>query len=345
MARFIDCPNNGKCGFGRHILGSDSYNKCLKAASGHSVRGAVNNAVSSLPPAAAPHPRNRTEELLGALDYMRGCDSYLPPRSYVGDMTFDNDEIQGIIDTGSASHMKAEREQMLKSRIRCNLDDVAQEIGFEGSDNDLDALSDMVFDDEKSDIVSSIVKNHQEPRLLTLTCKTNDMFSHKHKADIGKDVEVGSDLWFDLLATSYSGELKTKYDDGPHFLEEYERDHQAILSALKDVIGDDVDKIDDDYVFPDIQIMWSGKLEDVVPYGRNGAISTVKTPSFFFTRNGEKLTDPIRLVGHRKIFIPSEESAGYGSRTGIKDDMSSESPYFDHSDISQYSSSVSQERW
>lgn len=113
MARFIDCPNNGKCGFGRHILGSDSYNKCLKAASGISVRGAVNNAVSSLPPAAAPHPRNRTEELLEALDCLRGCDSYLPPRSYVGDMTFDNDEIQGIIDAGSASHMKAEREQML----------------------------------------------------------------------------------------------------------------------------------------------------------------------------------------------------------------------------------------
>lgn len=145
MARFIDCPNNGKCGFGRHILGSDSYNKCLKAASGHSVRGAVNNAVSSLPPAAAPHPRNRTEELLGALDCLRGCDSYLPPRSYVGDMTFDNDEIQGIIDAGSASHMKAEREQMLKSRIRCNLDDVAQEIGFEGPDDDLDALADMVL--------------------------------------------------------------------------------------------------------------------------------------------------------------------------------------------------------
>ena len=60
MARFIDCPNNGKCGFGRHILGSDSYNKCLKAASGHSVRGVV-NAVGSLSPAAAPHPHNRTE--------------------------------------------------------------------------------------------------------------------------------------------------------------------------------------------------------------------------------------------------------------------------------------------
>lgn len=340
MARFIDCPNNGKCGFGRHILGSDSYNKCLKAASGHSAR-AVGGMVSATPPAAAPHPHISTE-LLGKIDRLRDSGSYLPPRHYVGDMTFDDSEIQGIINAGSASPMKAEREQMFKSRIRDNLDDVAQEVGFEGQDEDLDALADMIFDDEKSDIVSSIVKNHQEPRLFTLNCKSSgNMFSNKH--NIGK--EVGSDIWFNLLVTKYLGEIRTNHDDGPHFLEEYEHDHQVVLSAVKDAIGDDVDKINDDYVFPDIQIMWSGKLEDVVPYGRNGAISTVKTPSIFFTRNGERLTDPIRLVGYRKIFVPSEVHASGGGRTGIKDDMTRESPYFDHGDIDRYHSSISRENF
>lgn len=88
--------------------------------------------------------------------------------------------------------------------------------------------------------------------------------------------------------------------------------------------------------------MWSGKLNDAIPYAGDGQDVIVKTPSFFFTRNGERLTDPVRLVGNHKICMPGEEDRKRGERlTGIKNDMTSESPYFDHSDITQYASSVS----
>lgn len=90
MARFIDCQNNGKCGFGRHILGSDSYNKCLKAASGRFTQSAGNmvNAVNATPPsAAAPRPRSRIE-LQETLDQIEVSDKYTLPCHYVGDMVF-----------------------------------------------------------------------------------------------------------------------------------------------------------------------------------------------------------------------------------------------------------------
>lgn len=339
MARFIDCPNNGKCGFGRHILGSDSYNKCLKAASGHFTQSAGNmvNAVNVTPLyAAAPRPRNRTD-LLEVLDQIEVSDKYTLPCHYVGDMVFDDNEIQGVID---ACHMKAEREQMFKSRIRDNLNSVAQEIGFEGTDEDLDALTDMVFDEEKSFTMTFIAENHQESRLFTCKCEPSTWFGSKK--DASNHNEVGSDDWFSSLAIRYREDLNINYDSDPYSVEEREQDHQTILSALKDVIGDDVNNMSDDNAFPDIQVVWSGKLKDVIPYARDAQDVIVKTPSFFFTRNGERITDPVRLVGNHKITMPSADDRERGERlTGIRDDLTSKSPLFDHRDISRYASSVS----
>lgn len=341
MARFIDCPNNGKCGFGRHILGSDSYNKCLKAASGFSVKSAGNvvNVSSTTPPVASPRPRTR-EEMLETFDRLWDSESYQLPHRYVGDMTFGDDEIQGIINVGSASPMKAESEQYFKSRIKGNLKDIAQEPGFEEVGENLDALADMVFDEEKTFTILSIAENHREPRLFTRKCEPSTWLGSKKDAYSRK--EVGSDDWFGLLAAMYKEDLNIEYDSDPYSNEERIQDNQAIVSALRDAIRDDVDKIDDDYVYPDIQVVWSGKLHDAIPYAHTSQDVLVKTPSFFFTRNGEILTDPVRLLGNHKIDMPSAEDRERGERlTGIKDDMTSKTPLFDHSDIGRYASSVS----
>lgn len=283
MARFIDCPNNGKCGFGRRVLGSDSYNKCMKAASGRFAQSAGNmvNAVNATPPsAAAPRPRSRIE-LQEALDQIEVSDKYTLPCHYVGDM---------------------------------------------------------VFDEEESFTMTFIAENHQESRLFTRKCEPSTWFGSKK--DASNYDEVGSDDWFSSLAITHRKDLNIEYDSDPYSAEERERGRQAILSALKDAIGDDVNGMSDDYVFPDIQVVWSGKLDDAIPYACDGQDVIVKTPSFFFTRNGERLTDPVRLVGNHKIRMPGEEDRKRGERlTGIKDDMTSE--YFDHSDITQYASSVS----
>lgn len=149
--------------------------------------------------------------------------------------------------------MNSEHKQMLKSRIRDNLNSVAQEIGFEGTDEDLDALTDMVFDEEESFTMTFIAENHQESRLFTRKCEPSTWFGSKK--DASNYDEVGSDDCFSSLAIMYREDLNIEYDSDPYSAEEREQDRQATLSALKDVVGDDVNGMSDDYVFPDIQVV------------------------------------------------------------------------------------------
>lgn len=348
MIRYVDCPIQGKCGHRRHIDGSDAYRKCLRIKSQmtlpmwQEVLGIVPSAPSY--DTVSPDARRDMEEALELLPY---CDSYQYPASYIpNDMSFGENDIQTYLNSGSSFPLKEGIENNIKNRIKDNLNLVAEEIDFAQTGEEFNAFVDMVFDHEKANILKAIAANNK-PRTFTHATDPNYDFLYIDHDLSGCD--VGSDEWFDKLARKYHANVLSshlRYEQATYsrsYEKAIENDRQAIMSALKDAMGDDIDEIGEDYILPDFRVVWTGELVDVIPDDKDYRTVAVESPHFILTRGGERLTDPAPLSGVYRISIPDKRSCQTMYMSEIVDDMSSDYPYFDYTNNaakSQYSSPV-----
>ena len=293
---------------------------------------------SAVPPAASAWDKSKVLDAL----FNGDSDYYEPPEFFVtDDMKIEEKLIQSYISTGNIDGLiKDEWEREIKSSIKENLTgDVADEMDeLSGrSDSELDSLVDAVFDGEKYNIARGIASK-QEPRT----------FVHYYEAPNGlrtrqrileearlKRYKVGSDEWFDLLAESYYNDVTSTTAGGP--LSKTEEDRQAIVSALKEAMADDLDEMGDGIwdIFPEITIVWTGNIRDVAPNNDDaeGEELIVSSP-YLVMRDvlDDRISSPIRLAGDYRIEIPDRAERKHGATSGIEDDMSTISRYFDYPD-------------
>lgn len=326
----VPCPDGGKCGSGKHRQGSNAYNWCLYKASAR-ARHQGKGSYAKPPSTAGDAQRQKLPKYNELVKEAKEKGVYNAADSFVNkDMVIPEEFVQAYINNPTEiNYMSREEwEEYICDNIRGRGDEIAAKLGLnvdDLDDDEFDKLVAAVFDADRSDIAGAEAKN-MKPRTFTHFCSPTEMGRRAAFDNAMQKYEVGSDEWYDALADGYHRDLNLRYPGRAGMGgSKGDEDRQAIASALKQAIGDNLRWFNDDYRnLPSIEVVWTGNLSDVGPNDDDGSSEKlhVMYPYFVLTDGMDGLfNDPVRLHGDYAIDLPGREDRRHGAESGICDDM------------------------
>ena len=336
----VPCPDGGKCGSSKHRQGSNAYNWCLYKASARARHQGKNRLSKGAPPSANDAQRRARREYMklakersvySVADCIVTEDMVIPERSvqsYINDPTKINDTY------------RKKWEDDIRKDIQEKSEDILAKLGLDGNDlgdDELDIVMGAAYHADNSDIAGAMARN-MRPRTFRHYCSPTRGGHRDAFKKAMANHEVGSAEWYETLAEGYCYDLNLFYSDslgrrGAGKPRDDDRD--AVVSALKQAIGDNLDEIDEWYrdELPDVEVVWTGELSDVGP-GDGDERLHIRSPYVVFSYNAEEiLSDPTPLRGEYAIFLPGMAERRHGAESDILDDMSiRRGRYFDYPD-------------
>ena len=344
----VPCPNGGKCGSKRHRVGSLAYKQCVEMKAAGTRKPATPSAGAMKPP--TPSTNGGGE---GAKPNISLAISKAPAYKQVGSPIFDGlnldrDQIQEYINNPYGLFTTELQDCALKKNIMDNIEDIISDAGLdidEMSHEEIDNAAAHAFYGVRKVEAANGLAARMRPRTFVADAIETEYAKERvaeglHKATANH--EVGSDDWYATLADGYI-DYKMRMEYLQYNIPEEERqsamdsDRQAIAAALRECLDRRIKWVNDDNL-PGIGFVWTGSLTDVAPRDEQQEL-VVQSPHIFITEpydrdvvsySGNVDSSPVRLSGDYVARIPSKYNAEIGRTSGIRDDKTADSRFFDY---------------